>query len=196
MNWWKSSEAEVLYFVVFALMFRRGVKWGPLRVLSAEHCHASETEGNPHLHSKGKTHLNTHGAHLHKDDTLHQILSPDCIFLSQSEDSSTHEKLDFKLHFTCTSYLITTPCYRSGVSKHFWVELSLVFFFFVSLARLNWMDLLCVNSDAYAKLLESGDLKSSSLKLEGVNMPFHHLLARICFHHHFSGRLRESWFSV
>uniref|UniRef100_A0A3B5RD26 AP-3 complex subunit delta-1 n=1 Tax=Xiphophorus maculatus TaxID=8083 RepID=A0A3B5RD26_XIPMA len=65
---------------------------------------------------------------------------------------STHEKLDFKLHFTCTSYLITTPCY----------------------------------SDAFAKLLESGDLKSSSIRLEGVNMPFHHLLARICFHHHFS----------
>uniref|UniRef100_I3J1Y1 AP-3 complex subunit delta-1 n=1 Tax=Oreochromis niloticus TaxID=8128 RepID=I3J1Y1_ORENI len=68
------------------------------------------------------------------------------------KDSSTHEKLDFKLHFTCTSYLITTPCY----------------------------------SDAFAKLLESGDLKSSSVRLEGVNMPFHHLLARICFHHHFS----------
>lgn len=33
------------------------------------------------------------------------------IFL-QTEESSTHEKLDFKLHFTCTSYLITTPCYR------------------------------------------------------------------------------------
>uniref|UniRef100_A0A671VKE6 AP-3 complex subunit delta-1 n=1 Tax=Sparus aurata TaxID=8175 RepID=A0A671VKE6_SPAAU len=68
------------------------------------------------------------------------------------KDSSTHEKLDFKLHFTCTSYLITTPCY----------------------------------SDAFAKLLESGDLKCSSVRLEGVNMPFHHLLARICFHHHFS----------
>uniref|UniRef100_A0A7N6F5Z5 AP-3 complex subunit delta-1 n=1 Tax=Anabas testudineus TaxID=64144 RepID=A0A7N6F5Z5_ANATE len=73
------------------------------------------------------------------------------VFL-QNEDSSTHEKLDFKLHFTCTSYLITTPCY----------------------------------SDAFAKLLESGDLKGSSVRLEGVNMPFHHLLARICFHHHFS----------
>uniref|UniRef100_A0A8C4DIA2 AP-3 complex subunit delta-1 n=1 Tax=Dicentrarchus labrax TaxID=13489 RepID=A0A8C4DIA2_DICLA len=68
------------------------------------------------------------------------------------KDSSTHEKLDFKLHFTCTSYLITTPCY----------------------------------SDAFAKLLESGDLKCSSVRLEGVIMPFHHLLARICFHHHFS----------
>ena len=44
-----------------------------------------------------------------------------------------------------------------------------------------------VYSDAYAKLLESGDLKGSSLKLEGINQPFHHLLARICFHHHFSG---------
>uniref|UniRef100_A0A3B3TAF1 AP-3 complex subunit delta n=1 Tax=Paramormyrops kingsleyae TaxID=1676925 RepID=A0A3B3TAF1_9TELE len=68
------------------------------------------------------------------------------------KDSSTHEKLDFKLHFTCTSYMITTPCY----------------------------------SDAFAKLLESGDLKASSVRLEGVSMPFHHLLARICFHHHFS----------
>ncbi|XP_035379253.1 AP-3 complex subunit delta-1 isoform X5 [Electrophorus electricus] len=81
-----------------------------------------------------------------------QKLKGTLTFIVKSEDSSTHEKLDFKLHFTCTSYLITTPCY----------------------------------SDAYAKLLESGDLKSSSLKLEGLNMPFHHLLARICFHHHFS----------
>lgn len=30
----------------------------------------------------------------------------------QNDDGSTHEKLDFKLHFSCTSYLITTPCYR------------------------------------------------------------------------------------
>uniref|UniRef100_A0A8C5EZ27 AP-3 complex subunit delta-1 n=1 Tax=Gouania willdenowi TaxID=441366 RepID=A0A8C5EZ27_GOUWI len=73
-------------------------------------------------------------------------------FIVKNEDSSIHEKLDFKLHFTCTSYLITTPCY----------------------------------SDAFAKLLESGDLKCSSVRLEEVNMPFHHLLARICFHHHFS----------
>lgn len=42
-------------------------------------------------------------------------------------------------------------------------------------------------SDAFAKLLESGDLKCSSVRLEGVSQPFHHLLARICFHHHFSG---------
>ncbi|XP_053701700.1 AP-3 complex subunit delta-1 isoform X3 [Synchiropus splendidus] len=81
-----------------------------------------------------------------------QKLKGTLAFIVKNEDSSTHEKLDFKLHFTCTSYLITTPCY----------------------------------SDAFAKLLESGDLKSSSVKLEGVNMPFHHLLARICFHHHFS----------
>ncbi|KAG9351282.1 hypothetical protein JZ751_025174 [Albula glossodonta] len=81
-----------------------------------------------------------------------QKLKGTLTFIVKSEDSSTHEKLDFKLHFTCTSYLITTPCY----------------------------------SDAYAKLLESGDLKGSSVKLEGVSMPFHHLLARICFHHHFS----------
>lgn len=47
--------------------------------------------------------------------------------------------------------------------------------------------LFCSASDAFAKLLESGDLKGSSVRLEGVNMPFHHLLARICFHHHFSG---------
>ncbi|XP_061739195.1 AP-3 complex subunit delta-1 isoform X2 [Nerophis ophidion] len=81
-----------------------------------------------------------------------QKLKGTLTFIVKNEESSTHEKLDFKLHFTCTSYLITTPCY----------------------------------SDAFAKLLESGDLKGSSVKLEGVNMPFHHLLARICFHHHFS----------
>ncbi|XP_024910067.1 AP-3 complex subunit delta-1 isoform X4 [Cynoglossus semilaevis] len=81
-----------------------------------------------------------------------QKLKGTLTFIVKTEESSTHEKLDFKLHFTCTSYLITTPCY----------------------------------SDAFAKLLESADLKSSSVRLEGVNMPFHHLLARICFHHHFS----------
>nr|XP_023699707.1 AP-3 complex subunit delta-1-like isoform X2 [Paramormyrops kingsleyae] len=81
-----------------------------------------------------------------------QKLKGTLAFIVKSEDSSTHEKLDFKLHFTCTSYMITTPCY----------------------------------SDAFAKLLESGDLKASSVRLEGVSMPFHHLLARICFHHHFS----------
>ncbi|XP_056614470.1 AP-3 complex subunit delta-1 isoform X2 [Triplophysa dalaica] len=89
--------------------------------------------------------------------SVHSIVMPQKLkgtltFIVKSDDSSTHEKLDFKLHFTCTSYLITTPCY----------------------------------SDAYAKLLESGDLKGSSLRLEGINMPFHHLLARICFYHHFS----------
>ncbi|XP_051977785.1 AP-3 complex subunit delta-1-like isoform X3 [Xyrauchen texanus] len=81
-----------------------------------------------------------------------QKLKGTLTFIVKSEDSSTHEKLDFRLHFTCTSYLITTPCY----------------------------------SDAYAKLLESGNLKGTSLRLEGIIMPFHHLLARICFHHHFS----------
>ncbi|XP_016356158.1 AP-3 complex subunit delta-1-like isoform X2 [Sinocyclocheilus anshuiensis] len=81
-----------------------------------------------------------------------QKLKGTLTFIVKSDESSTHEKLDFKLHFTCTSYLITTPCY----------------------------------SDAYAKLLESGDLKGSSLRLERIKMPFHHLLARICFHHHFS----------
>ncbi|XP_062250897.1 AP-3 complex subunit delta-1 isoform X5 [Platichthys flesus] len=89
--------------------------------------------------------------------TMQSIVMPQKLkgtltFIVKNDDSSTHEKLDFKLHFTCTSYLISTPCY----------------------------------SDAFAKLLESGDLKSSSIKLEAVIMPFHHLLARICFHHHFS----------
>uniref|UniRef100_A0A3B4WNF6 AP-3 complex subunit delta-1 n=1 Tax=Seriola lalandi dorsalis TaxID=1841481 RepID=A0A3B4WNF6_SERLL len=83
---------------------------------------------------------------------MSQKLKGTLTFIVKNEEDSTHEKLDFKLHFTCTSYLITTPCY----------------------------------SDAFAKLLESGDLKGSSVRLEGVNMPFHHLLARICFHHHFS----------
>lgn len=53
----------------------------------------------------------------------------------------------------------------------------------------------CLSSDAFAKLLESGDLKSSSIRLEGVDMPFHHVLARICFHHHFSGTQGNLWTS-
>ncbi|XP_061456630.1 AP-3 complex subunit delta-1 isoform X2 [Rhineura floridana] len=73
-------------------------------------------------------------------------------FIVKDEEGSTHEKLDFKLHFSCASYLITTPCY----------------------------------SDAYAKLLESGDLHASSFTVNGIAIPFHHLLAKICFHHHFS----------
>uniref|UniRef100_A0A667G6S0 AP-3 complex subunit delta-1 n=1 Tax=Lynx canadensis TaxID=61383 RepID=A0A667G6S0_LYNCA len=68
------------------------------------------------------------------------------------DEGSTHEKLDFKLHFSCTSYLVTTPCY----------------------------------SDAFAKLLESGDLSMSSIKVDGISMSFQNLLAKICFHHHFS----------
>ncbi|KAF2974535.1 hypothetical protein EK904_009370 [Melospiza melodia maxima] len=53
-------------------------------------------------------------------------------FIVKDDEGSTHEKLDFKLHFSCASYLITTPCY----------------------------------SDAFAKLLESGDLHMSSIKGE------------------------------
>ncbi|MFT7819362.1 AP-3 complex subunit delta-1-like isoform X1, partial [Arapaima gigas] len=81
-----------------------------------------------------------------------QKLKGTLTFIVKSEDGSTHEKLDFKLHFTCSSYLITTPCY----------------------------------SDAFTKLLESTDLKGISVRLQGISLPFHHLLAKICFHHHFS----------
>ncbi|XP_028341420.1 AP-3 complex subunit delta-1 isoform X2 [Physeter macrocephalus] len=73
-------------------------------------------------------------------------------FIAKNDEGSTHEKLDFKLHFTCTSYLVTTPCY----------------------------------SDAFAKLLESGDLSMSSVKVDGISMSFQNVLAKICFHHHFS----------
>lgn len=73
-------------------------------------------------------------------------------FIAKNDEGSTHEKLDFKLHFTCTSYLVTTPCY----------------------------------SDAFAKLLESGDLSMSSIKVDGISMSFQNLLAKICFHHRFS----------
>ncbi|XP_043441961.1 AP-3 complex subunit delta-1 isoform X1 [Prionailurus bengalensis] len=73
-------------------------------------------------------------------------------FIAKNDEGSTHEKLDFKLHFSCTSYLVTTPCY----------------------------------SDAFAKLLESGDLSMSSIKVDGISMSFQNLLAKICFHHHFS----------
>ncbi|KAG8519145.1 AP-3 complex subunit delta-1, partial [Galemys pyrenaicus] len=41
-------------------------------------------------------------------------------------------------------------------------------------------------SDAFAKLLESGDLSMSSIKVDGITMSFQNLLAKICFHHHFS----------
>lgn len=43
-------------------------------------------------------------------------------------------------------------------------------------------------SDAFAKLLESGDLSMSSIKVDGISMSFQNLLAKICFHHHFSGK--------
>lgn len=73
-------------------------------------------------------------------------------FIAKDEEGATHEKLDFKLLFRCSSYLVTTPCY----------------------------------SDAFAKLLESGDLSVSSIKVDGISMSFQNLLAKICFHHHFS----------
>lgn len=43
------------------------------------------------------------------------------------------------------------------------------------------------HSDAFAKLLESGDLSMSSVRVDGISMSFQNLLAKICFHHHFSG---------
>ncbi|XP_013206145.1 AP-3 complex subunit delta-1 isoform X2 [Microtus ochrogaster] len=73
-------------------------------------------------------------------------------FIAKDDEGATHEKLDFRLHFSCSSYLITTPCY----------------------------------SDAFAKLLESGDLNMNSIKVDGISMSFQNLLAKICFHHHFS----------
>ncbi|XP_067872412.1 AP-3 complex subunit delta-1 isoform X2 [Heterodontus francisci] len=81
-----------------------------------------------------------------------QKLKGTLAFIVKTDDGSSHEKLDFKLHFTCTSYMITTPCY----------------------------------SDAFAKLLESGELKMSSIKVDGISISFQLLLAKICFHHHFS----------
>nr|XP_020019623.1 AP-3 complex subunit delta-1 isoform X3 [Castor canadensis] len=33
-------------------------------------------------------------------------------FIAKDNDGATHEKLDFRLLFSCSSYLITTPCYR------------------------------------------------------------------------------------
>ncbi|XP_063770865.1 AP-3 complex subunit delta-1 isoform X2 [Pseudophryne corroboree] len=73
-------------------------------------------------------------------------------FIVKDDEGSSHEKLDFKIHFSCSSYLIMTPCF----------------------------------SDAFAKLLESGDLKMISLKVEGTSLSFHHLLAKICFYHRFT----------
>lgn len=47
------------------------------------------------------------GAHRRALPPAHSLL-----LLPQNDEGSTHEKLDFKLHFSCTSYLVTTPCYR------------------------------------------------------------------------------------
>ncbi|XP_018418675.1 PREDICTED: AP-3 complex subunit delta-1 isoform X3 [Nanorana parkeri] len=89
--------------------------------------------------------------------TVQSIIMPQKLkgtlsFIVKDDDGSSHEKLDFKIHFSCSSYLIITPCY----------------------------------SDAFAKLLESEDLKMSSLKVEDITLSFHHLLAKICFYHHFT----------
>lgn len=40
------------------------------------------------------------------------------LFSSQDDEGATHEKLDFRLHFSCSSYLITTPCYRCVPAPH------------------------------------------------------------------------------
>uniref|UniRef100_A0A6I8Q5Y7 Adaptor-related protein complex 3 subunit delta 1 n=1 Tax=Xenopus tropicalis TaxID=8364 RepID=A0A6I8Q5Y7_XENTR len=82
---------------------------------------------------------------------LPQKLKGTLSYIVKDDEGSAHEKIDFKLHFNCSSYLILTPCY----------------------------------SDAFAKLLESGDLKMSSLKVD-CTLLFHHLLAKICFFHHFT----------
>ncbi|KAM8940067.1 AP-3 complex subunit delta-1 isoform 2-T2 [Pelodytes ibericus] len=89
--------------------------------------------------------------------TVQSIIMPQKLkgtlsFISKDDEGSSHEKLDFKLHFSCSSYLIMTPCY----------------------------------SDAYAKLLESGDLKMNSLQVDATSISFPHLLAKICFYHHFT----------
>ncbi|XP_054983980.1 AP-3 complex subunit delta-1 isoform X2 [Sorex araneus] len=73
-------------------------------------------------------------------------------FIAKNDEGSTHEKLDFRLHFSCSSYLVTTPCY----------------------------------SDAFAKLLESGELSMGSIRVDGITASFPTLLAKICFYHHFS----------
>lgn len=40
------------------------------------------------------------------------------LFSLQDDEGATHEKLDFRLHFSCSSYLITTPCYRCVPLPH------------------------------------------------------------------------------
>lgn len=40
------------------------------------------------------------------------------LFSLQDDEGATHEKLDFRLHFSCSSYLITTPCYRCVPPPH------------------------------------------------------------------------------
>ncbi|XP_078574749.1 AP-3 complex subunit delta-1-like isoform X3 [Branchiostoma floridae x Branchiostoma japonicum] len=71
----------------------------------------------------------------------------------KTEESSTSEKLDFKLYLPCTAFLIATPC----------------------------------SSDAFARLLQGGDLSSKySIKLPNSGVPFSHILAKVCFYGHFA----------
>lgn len=101
----------------------RGFQWGTFCLHCSEHRNVAETEGNSHFYSKG-AYLHTHIPTVFNWWPVHYVPSSNIsrprrligyhltYLFPQNEDSSTHEKLDFKLHFTCTSYLITTPCYR------------------------------------------------------------------------------------
>lgn len=126
----------------------RNLQRSPVRVHHSEHRHGPETQGDPVLHCQGTQGLRpwwglqdpSHHSRctqypgtgiLRAREALggspSQItgMCPSSSPLTlrpcsqQNEEGSTHEKLDFKLHFSCTSYLITTPCYRCAVPPCF-----------------------------------------------------------------------------
>lgn len=87
---------------------RRHLQRGPVCVHHPEHRHGPEAQGDPVLHRQGSGARG--GVGSPRDGAPHPAHSVH--LLPQNNEGSTHEKLDFKLHFSCTSYLVTTPCYR------------------------------------------------------------------------------------
>ncbi|KAK3089741.1 hypothetical protein FSP39_006122 [Pinctada imbricata] len=87
-----------------------------------------------------------------QDINTAQKLKGTLTYILKSDDGSTHEKIDFKLNFPCSSFLVSTPCKGSS----------------------------------FTSLLEQGELtEKSSSQFTPSDEEFQHILAKLCFFHHF-----------
>eukprot|EP00106_Octopus_bimaculoides_P017599 XP_014785041.1 PREDICTED: AP-3 complex subunit delta-1-like isoform X1 [Octopus bimaculoides] len=85
--------------------------------------------------------------------TMPQKMKGTLTYIIKTAEGSTHEKLDFKICFPCSSYLIGTQCKGSS----------------------------------FASLLSNGQLSAkTSTKIELPDEDFSHILAKLCFHLHFT----------